>query len=71
MHWKNNLIDLLDAYGVKNMTITYVKNKGSNLNTMISVLKSIMKCEVLGVEKKLSRNMFWACFLQSLPICHL
>ncbi len=71
MHWKKNLIDLLDAYGVKNKTITYVKNKVSNMNTMIRVLKSIMKCEVLGIEKKLSRNMFWACFLPSLPICHL
>jgi hypothetical protein len=49
MHWEKNLIDLLDAYGVKNMTLAYVKNKGSNLNTMISVLKSIMKCEVLDL----------------------
>jgi hypothetical protein len=27
-----NLIDLLDAYGLKNKIITYVKDEGSNLN---------------------------------------
>jgi hypothetical protein len=27
-----NLIDLLDAYGLKNNIITYIKDEGSNLN---------------------------------------
>jgi hypothetical protein len=31
--------------------ITYVKDKGSNLNEMTIALKSIMKCEVLGLDE--------------------
>jgi hypothetical protein len=29
-----SLIDLLDAYGLRNKIATYVKNESSNLNTM-------------------------------------
>jgi len=29
-----SLIELLDAYGLKNKIITYVKDQGSNLNTL-------------------------------------
>jgi hypothetical protein len=70
-----NLIDLLDAYGLKNKKITYLKDEGSNLNTLTNcALKPIVKCETLGLEEnlqgKLSRNLFWSCFFQSVPICH-
>ncbi len=57
-----NLIELLNAYGLRNKIITYVKDEGSNLNTLTNVLKFIVKCESLGLEKKLSRNLFWSCF---------
>jgi hypothetical protein len=44
-------IDLLDAYGLRTKIITYVKDEGSNLNTLTNVLKSIVKCETLGLEE--------------------
>jgi hypothetical protein len=43
-----NLIDLLDIYGLKNKIITYVKDEGSTLNTLILTLKFIVKCEALN-----------------------
>jgi hypothetical protein len=46
-----NLIELLDAYGLRNKIITYVKNKGSNLNTLTNALKFVVKCETLSLEK--------------------
>jgi hypothetical protein len=46
-----NLIDILDAYGLKNKIISYEKDKGSNLNTLTSALKSIVKCQTLGLEE--------------------
>ncbi len=45
------LTDLLDEYGLRNNFITYVKHEGSNLNTMISALKFVVKCETLGMEE--------------------
>ncbi len=48
-----NFIDLLDAYGLKNKIITYVKDEGSNLNALTNVLKSVVKCEALGLKKSL------------------
>jgi len=46
-----NLIDLLDAYDLRNKIITYEKDEGSNLNTLTSALKSVVKCETLGLEE--------------------
>jgi hypothetical protein len=46
-----NLIDLLDAYGFRNKIITYMKDEGSNLNTLTNALKSIVKCEILSLEE--------------------
>jgi hypothetical protein len=31
--------------------ITYVKNEGSNLTTMMSVAKFVVKCEALSFEE--------------------
>jgi hypothetical protein len=45
------LIELLDQYGLRNKIIAYVKDEGSNLNTMIIALKSIIECEILGVNE--------------------
>jgi hypothetical protein len=44
------LTNLLDEYGLKNKIITYVKNEGSDLTTMMSVAKFVVKCEALGLE---------------------
>jgi len=46
-----NLIDLLDAYGLRNKSIAYVKDEGSNLNTLTNALKFVVKCETLGLEE--------------------
>jgi hypothetical protein len=48
-----NFIDLLDAYGLKNKIITYVKDEGSNLNALTNALKFVVKCEALRLEKNL------------------
>jgi hypothetical protein len=53
-----NLIELLDAYGLKNKIISYVKDEGSNLNTLNNVLKSVVKCETLGLEKSFQGTYF-------------
>ncbi len=45
------IIDLLDAYGLRNKIMTYVKDEGSNLNTLTSVLKCVVKCENLSLEE--------------------
>jgi hypothetical protein len=52
------LTKLLDQYGLKNKIIAYVKDEGSNLNTMIIVLKSIVKCEIFGLDKKFQGSCF-------------
>jgi hypothetical protein len=48
-HWL--FIDLLDAYGLRNNIIIYVKDEGSNLNTLTNALKFVVKCETLGLEE--------------------
>jgi hypothetical protein len=42
-----NLIDLLNAYGLRNKIITYVKNESSNLSTTTNALKLIVKYKAL------------------------
>jgi hypothetical protein len=46
-----NLIDLLDAYSLRNKIITYVKDECSNLNTLTNVLKYVVKCEASCLEE--------------------
>jgi hypothetical protein len=62
-----NLIDLLNAYGLRNKIITYVKNESSNLTPITNALKLVV---TLWFERELVRDMFWACFIQSVPINH-
>jgi hypothetical protein len=45
------LIELLDQYGLRNKIIAYVKDEGSNFNTMIIALNSIIECEILGLNE--------------------
>jgi hypothetical protein len=46
-----SLIELLNKYGLRKKNIAYVKDEGSNFNTMISVLKFAVNCEFFGLEK--------------------
>jgi len=46
-----NFIELLDAYGLRNKIIAYVKDEGSNVNTLINALKFVVKCETLGLDE--------------------
>jgi hypothetical protein len=57
-----NLIELLDAYGLKNKIIAYVKDEGSNLNTLTNTLKSVVKCETLGLEESFQGTCFGHVF---------
>ncbi len=45
------LIELLNNYALKRKIITYVKDEGSNLNTMTTTLKSIIICDMLVWRK--------------------
>jgi hypothetical protein len=53
-----SLIDLLDAYGLRNKIITYVKDESSNLNTMTNVFKSIGKCGNSSLEENFQGTCF-------------
>ncbi len=59
----NNLTKLFDQYELRNKSIAYDKDEGSNLNTMTIALKFVMKCEVFLVRmnffKILVLTMFW------------
>ncbi len=46
-----NLIELLDTYELKRKIVVSIKDEGFNVNTMITSLKSIVSCDVLGLEK--------------------
>jgi hypothetical protein len=58
-----NLIDLLDAYGLKNKVITYVKDEISNLNTLTNcALKPIVKCKTLALKENFQGTYFGHVF---------
>ncbi len=46
-----NLIELLVTYVLRNKIIAYVKDEGSNLNTLTNVLNFVVKCETLSLEE--------------------
>jgi hypothetical protein len=45
------LKELLDSYALKRKIIAYVKDERSNLNTMTTTLKSIVSCDMFGLEE--------------------
>ncbi len=53
-----NLIELLDTYELKRKIVTSIKDEGFNVNTMITSLKSIISCDVLGLEKNIQGTSF-------------
>jgi hypothetical protein len=58
----NNLTKLFDQYGLRNKIIAYVKDEGSNLNTMTIVLKFVVKCEILGLDESFQGVCFGHVF---------
>jgi hypothetical protein len=58
----NNLIELLDEYGLKNKIITYVKDEASNLNRLTNVLRFVVKCATLGLEESFQGTYFGHVF---------
>jgi hypothetical protein len=50
-------------YGLGKNKIAYVKHEGSNWNTMITTLKSIVRCENLGLDESFQGTCF--CFALS------
>jgi hypothetical protein len=59
------LIDLLEKYNLKKKIAEYVKDEGSNLNTMTIVLKSVVSCEVLDLEENFQRACFEHAFFKA------
>ncbi len=53
---------LLDSYALRRKIITYVKDEGSNLNTMSTTLKSIVSCDILGLEESFQGTCFGHAF---------
>jgi hypothetical protein len=51
-------IKLLNAYGLRNKIIAYVKYEGSTLNTLANFLGSIVKCETLSLEENFQGTYF-------------
>jgi hypothetical protein len=64
-----NLNELLDSYNLRKKIIIYVKDEGANFNAMTMALKIVVNYDILELEE-VSRNMFWACFLQNLSTCY-
>jgi hypothetical protein len=53
-----NFIQLLYAYGLRNKIKAYVKDEGSNLNTLTNVVESIVKCETSNLEENFEGTYF-------------
>ncbi len=57
-----NLIDLLDKFGLRKKIIAYVKDESSNMNAMTFALKSIVSCETLSLQKSFNGTCFGHVF---------
>jgi len=57
-----SLTELLDKYGLRKQNIDYVKDEESNLNALTNVLKSIVKCDSLGIEESFQGTCFGHAF---------
>ncbi len=57
-----NLIEFFDEYGFGDKIIAYLKDEGSNLNTLANALKFVVKCETLGSEKNFQGAYFGHAF---------
>ncbi len=52
----------MDSYALRKKNIVYVKDEGSNLNTMTTTLKSIVSCDMLGLEEIFQSTCFGHAF---------
>jgi hypothetical protein len=52
----------LDIYELRRKIVAYVKDEGYNLNIMTTTLKSIINCDVLGLEESFQRTCFGHAF---------
>jgi hypothetical protein len=59
-----NLIKLLESYALRKKIIIYMKDEGSNLNTMTIALKSIVGCDMLGLEESFKGSCFGHAFFK-------
>jgi hypothetical protein len=56
------LKELLDSYGLNKKIIAYVKNEGTNLNSMTTTFTFFVNCEVLGLEESFNGTCFGHAF---------
>ncbi len=59
------LIELLDNYALKRKNIAYVKDEGFNLKIMTIALKSIVSCDMLGLEESFQGIFFGHAFFKA------
>jgi hypothetical protein len=57
-----NLIEFLDEYGFRNKIIAYLKDEGSNLNTLANALKFVVRCEIFCLENNFQGTYFGHAF---------
>jgi hypothetical protein len=57
---------LLDSFGLLDKVIIYIKNEGSNLNTLTNALKYVVSCFPL----QLSTLFVRPCNVKSTSLCH-
>jgi hypothetical protein len=53
-----NMTKLFDQYGLKRKIIYFFKDERSHLNTMTITLKSIVRCEILSLDKRFKGTCF-------------
>ncbi len=56
------MIELLGKYGLRKKIIVYVKDEGSNLDVMTTVLKVVVNCESFGLEENFQGTYFGHAF---------
>ncbi len=60
-----NLTKLLASYALERKIIIYVKDEGSNLYTMTTTLKSMVSCDMLGLEESFQGICFEHAFYKA------
>jgi hypothetical protein len=60
-----NITKLLDLHDLKKKIITYVVDKGANLNAITTNVNSMMNCEVSGMEESFQSTCFGHAFFKA------
>jgi len=61
----------LDTCELKRKIVVYVKDEGSNLNTMTTTFKSIVSYDVFGLEENFQRTCFGHAFFETCIILNM